>query len=76
MWRGHRRESSTNPYIVRKTLATKYYHIGVVQTSEEKGELCNLGYNYVKDTKNGGSLWRKTGGRLQRKVRGMGFEPT
>ena len=36
MWLGHRRESSTNPYIVCKTLATKYYHIGVMQTSEEK----------------------------------------
>ena len=51
--------SSTTPYIVRKALAPKHYHTRVAQTTEEEVKLCNLGHDYVKDTKNGGSLWRK-----------------
>jgi len=51
--------SSTTPYIVRKALAPKHYHTRVAQTTEEEVKLCNQGYEYVKDTKNGGSLWRK-----------------
>jgi integrase len=59
MWLGHRRESSTTPYIVRKKLAPKHYHSRVAHSTEEEIELSNLGYEYVKETRNGDSLWRK-----------------
>jgi len=44
---------------VRKALAPKHYHTRVAQTTMEEVKLCNLGYDYGKDTENGGSLWRK-----------------
>jgi len=59
MWLGHLWETSTTTYIVRKALAPKHYHTRIAQTTEEEVELSNLGYDYVKDTVNGGSLWRK-----------------
>jgi len=56
---GHRSETSTEPYIIRQLLEDPNYHHGIVHNTQEEIQLLESGFEYIKDTKDGCSLWRK-----------------
>jgi integrase len=56
---GHRSETSTEPYIIRQLLEDPKYVAKVAHNTEEEVQLIESGFEYVKETPDGCSLWRK-----------------
>ncbi|MHA1410133.1 MAG: tyrosine-type recombinase/integrase [Candidatus Odinarchaeia archaeon] len=56
---GHRRETSTEPYIIRQLLEDPKYVHGIAHNTKEEIQLIESGFEYIKDTSDGCSLWRK-----------------
>jgi len=56
---GHRSETSTEPYIIRMLLEDPKYIAKIAHNAGEEVQLTEAGFEYIKDTADGCSLWRK-----------------